>query len=241
MRRRLLATLLVVLTASLCFSGMALSKDSINAVKMMSYEQSWMDSHGTISLKNNTSEHLRDVTFLMEYMDMNGVPLDYELFTEKVDIDPGMTRKVDIMGYETGRHYHYYKTKNNLNQPTFKVRFELKDYNSLNEAPAEESLTEGVGVIGDKVESYQDTDKNRDIKPFGMHGGSSAIGSIIMLIVSLGLMILYVWMFVTVAKMAQRRNRSEVLWVIVSIIATPFLAMIVLSAIGNEPHNHLDF
>lgn len=45
--------------------------DSTKAVTMVSYEQSWIDSNGTLVLKNNTSEEIRNVTFLITYLDMS--------------------------------------------------------------------------------------------------------------------------------------------------------------------------
>lgn len=53
-------------------SSFALSKDSLRAVTMVSYEQGWQDSEGTLALKNNTSKAISNVTFRITYLDMKG-------------------------------------------------------------------------------------------------------------------------------------------------------------------------
>ena len=70
--------------------------DSTNAVTLESYEQSWLDYEATLALKNNTSEEIRNVTFLITYLDMSGKELDYEEFFKKINILPGKTKKLDI-------------------------------------------------------------------------------------------------------------------------------------------------
>ena len=52
-----------------------------------------------------------------------------------------------------------------------------------------------------------------------------------------------VGLYVLVAVMAQKRNRSVVVWVLLSLLATPLLMIIILLAIGkNEDYieNHYD-
>ena len=61
---------------------------------------------------------------------MKGNPMDYETFSYDINIAPGMTKKLDIPAYEHGRRYHYYKTKDEFGNPAFKLRYELKGYNS---------------------------------------------------------------------------------------------------------------
>lgn len=108
MKQKILATLLSLLVTISAFAV------SSNDIIMVSYEQSWLDSRGTLALKNNTSEEIRNVSFQITYLDMSGNPLDYEEFTKHISIAPGMTRKVDIPAYEHHRNYHYYKTKTSL-------------------------------------------------------------------------------------------------------------------------------
>lgn len=100
------------------------------AVSMEAYEQTSTDLEGTIALKNNTKEDVHNVSFMLEYLDMNGKPLDYEIFDYNVDIAPGMTRQLNIPAYQHERFYHYYKSDGFENP--FKVRYELKEYNLSN-------------------------------------------------------------------------------------------------------------
>ena len=41
-----------------------------NDITMVSYEQSWLDSEGTIALKNNTNKEIHNVVFQITYLDM---------------------------------------------------------------------------------------------------------------------------------------------------------------------------
>lgn len=85
---------------------------------------------------------------------MSGNELDYEEFTRRVSIAPGMTKKLDIPAYEHGRNYHYYKSENMPGgSPSFKIKFQLKDYN-VEEEVAEES-------IDDNPLSTYDYDRSR--------------------------------------------------------------------------------
>ena len=71
---------------------------------MVSYEQGWLDSEGTLALKNNSSEEVKNVVFLITYLDMSGNELDHEEFSRRVSIASGMTKKVDIPAYEHDRN-----------------------------------------------------------------------------------------------------------------------------------------
>lgn len=179
-------------------------------VNMVSYEQSWLDSKGTIALKNNTSEEIHNLTFVLEYLDMQGNPMDYETFSYNIDIAPGMTKKLDVPAYEHSRRYHYYKTKDEFGNPAFKLRYELKGYNSPE--------VEGSHVIKD----YPNRTDNDTM---------FSIIAIIVVIIFLGI---YVGLYVLVAVMAQRRNRNPVIWLLLSFIATPLLICIILLAIGHK-------
>lgn len=182
------------------------------AVEMVSYEQSWSDSKGTIALKNNTTEDIHNVSFILEYLDMQGKPMDYETFSYNIDIAPGMTKKLDIPAYEHSRYYHYYKTKDGIGNPAFKLRYELKDFNQT--APVKSSDTDISG----------DLNNNR----------YDGISSIILIILILAILGVYVGMYVLVPVMAQRRNRNPVIWLLLSFIGTPFLMCLILLAIGKS-------
>lgn len=192
---------------------------------MVSYEQSWLDSSGTLALKNNSSEEIKNVIFLITYLDMSGNELDYQEFTRRVSIASGMTKKLDIPAYEHSRNYHYYKTKDDYGHPAFKIKFQLKDYNVEEEA---------VESIDDNTFSTYDYDRSSGNE--GLFMIAFIIGLLFVIGITVGL-------YVLVAVMAQKRNRSVVVWVLLSLLATPLLMIVILLAIGkNENYikNHYD-
>ena len=198
----------------------AVPSDNANAVSMVSYEQNWIDSRGTLALKNNTSEAIHNVTFLITYLDMSGRELDYEEFFEEVDIEPGKTKKIDIDAYEHDRYYHYYKSENSpTDSPAFKIKFELKEYNSA------KSSTDS------RYRDPFDTDDTESDKSSG-HGE----GATILIAVIAGILIVaaIVGLYALVAIMAKKRNRNVVLWVLLSMFASPLLIIIILLAVGED-------
>ncbi len=190
-----------------------------DAVTMVSYEQSWLDSRGTLALKNNTSEEIHNVSFQITYLDMSGNPLDYEKFTERISIAPGMTRKVDIPAYEHNRYYHYYKTKDEFGNPAFKIKFELKDYNSELQ---DSDDADDYSIYDNDNESHYSSSKN------------DFLYMIIAIVAVLFFIGLSVGLYILVAVMAKNRNRSVVLWVLLSILASPLLIIIILLVVGND-------
>lgn len=189
--------LLSILMLTISLSMSATSKDTLNAVSMVSYEQGWLDSKGTLALKNNTYEDISNVTYRITYLDMKGNPLDYEEYTSEIDVAPGMTKKVDIPAYEHEREYSYYTSEASLVHPhRFKIKFEVKAYNTPD--------VENSGIF-------------LWVAIFGL----LALGA-------------YVGLYVLVAVMANRRNRNAALWVLVSIFATPLLAIILLLCLGKQ-------
>ncbi|MCM1504375.1 MAG: hypothetical protein NC127_04175 [Muribaculum sp.] len=198
--------LLVILLVFVSFEGFAKDKNAKSAVEMVSYEQRWLDDKGTIALKNNTKENVRNVTFLLEYLDMNGNPMDYETYSYDVDIAPGMTKKLDIPAYENERLYAYYKSEGASSHPKFKLRYEFKEYNSPK----------------DSIRTQNDSK-------------SDYYRAIFILVGSLLFLSIYIGLYVLVAVMAQRRNRSAAIWLLLSFVATPVLICIILQCIGyNE-------
>lgn len=176
-----------------------------NDITMVSYEQSWLDSEGTIALKNNTNKEIHNVVFQITYLDMKDTELDYQIFNKNISIAPGKTKKLDITAYEHNRRYHYYKTKDSYGKPTFKIKFLLKDYN---------------------VKSPQNDETTESGFPFIV-----PIISIILFIVFISIC---VGIYVLVAIMAKKRKRNAALWVVLSMVASPFLIIIILLCIGTE-------
>ena len=204
----------------------AANKDLKNDITMVSYEQGWLDYSGTLALKNNSSEVVKNVVFLITYLDMSGNELDYEEFSKRVSIAPGMTKKLDIPAYEHSRDYHYYKSENKPGgSPSFKIKFQLKDYN------IEEESAEAI----DDIPFYRDK--------YERSSGNEGLYLIIILVGFLFFISITVGLYVLVAVMAQKRNRSVVAWVLLSLLATPLLMIIILWAIGkneNYIENHYD-
>ena len=190
---------------------------------MVSYEQSWRDSHSTLALKNNTKEEIKNVVFLMTYLDMDGHELDYEEFSINVNIAPGMTRKVDIEAYERERNYHYYLSDGLYDNTSFKVKFQLKDYNR-----------ETINI--------EETDNHRSIRhDLNRNNSRNEFFPTIMLLITLLFVLgIVVGSYVLVAVMAQKRNRNVVIWVLLSLMATPLLMIIILLCIGKNERDYFD-
>lgn len=208
--------LLLLLGLLLSLSSFALSKDSLHAVTMVSYEQGYSDYEGTLALKNNTDQTIRDVAFRITYLDMKGREMDYEDFSLKVNIAPGLTKKVDVEAYENNRNYSYYKSEAYpLGAHRFKIKFELLGYNKP-KVSAKKSEVESGGVSQSIID-----------------GGKDVLNIIFYPLVIALIFAVYVGVYVVVALMAKARNRSVLFWVIASFIGTPFIVMIILWFIGN--------
>lgn len=222
--RRFVVTLLSIFLAVVLFAA---NKDLDKDITMVSYEQGWLDSSGTLALKNNSSEEVKNIVFLITYLDMSGNELDYEEFTKRVSIAPGMTKKLDIPAYEHERNYHYYKSKNMPGgSPSFKIKFQLQDYN------VEEKIA-GESIDDNPFSTYE----------YDRSSGNEGLYIIIFIVGILFVIGITVGLYVLVAVMAKRRNRSVVVWVLLSLLATPLLMVIILLAIGkNEDYieNHYD-
>lgn len=215
---------IALLSIFLSVVALAAEKNMEKDITMVSYEQGWLDSEGTLALKNNSSEEVKNVVFLITYLDMSGNELDYEEFTRRVSIAPGMTRKLDIPAYEHDRNYHYYKSENMPGgSPSFKIKFQLKDYN-VEEEVVEESIDDNP------------------LSPY-YHERSSGYEGLYLIIAIVPFLFIIGGLYVLVAVMAQKRNRSVVVWILLSLIATPLLMIIILLAIGkneNYIENHYD-
>lgn len=206
------------LTALICLfmsiSLFAASKSAETDISMVSYEQSWLDSEGTLALKNNTNENIHNIKFLIVYQDMSGKQLHYEEFSKKVSIAPGMTRKINIKAYEHERNYHYYKSENLPGgSPAFKIEFKLLDYNTASPQKREYPLDSDTEAETDEI-FYS-------LLPFlyiifVLHTIGICIGS-----------------YVLVAVMAKKRKREAAVWILLSFFATPILIIIILLCIGD--------
>ena len=208
-----LLTLLLLLCSIAVFAGV----NNKDAVTMEDFEQRWLDEESTIALKNNTNETIHNVSYRITYLDMNGKALDYSDYTSTIDIEPGMVKKTDLPAYEHERFYQYYKNAEEYtNHPKFKVAFELKDYN------------------------FED-DQQEDVE-YGRGECLSPLAIIIpIILLAIFLFAIAIGLYVLAGIMAKRRHRSVALWVIISILTTPILAIIILLCVGDsDEYNHYD-
>lgn len=217
--KKIFITLLCVITF---VSAFAENKDLGKDITMVSYEQSWLDHYGTIALKNNTNKEINNIVFQITYLDMSGNELDYEVFEREVNIAPGKTKKIDLPAYEHSRQYHYYKTKDEFGNPAFKINFQLKDYN------VEEDVV-------NNADNYYESEDYQNMNNPQISGKAG----IIFCILSLFFIGICVGLYVLVAVMAKNRNRNVVVWILLSLIATPILMIIILLAIGKD-NNHIE-
>lgn len=208
------------LTALICLfmsiSLFAASKSAETDISMVSYEQSWLDSEGTLALKNNTKENIHNIKFLIVYQDMSGKQLHYEEFSKKVSIAPGMTRKINIKAYEHERYYHYYKSENSPGgSPAFKIEFKLLDYN-----------TDSPEIREYPLDSETEADTETDEIFYSMF----PYLLIVFVLLTIGI---YIGSYVLVAVMAKKRKREAAVWILLSFFATPILIIIILLCIGD--------
>ena len=215
--RRFILTTFYAFLFSLAFANT--EKD---AVTMVSYEQSWLDSEGTLALKNNSNVEIKDVTFEITYLDMQGNPMDYKEFKKRVEIAPGKTKKIDIPAYEHERYYHYYKTPDNSGNPAFKINFELKGINSVEVDDDAKSSAEFDDSFADKFNPENSSNTGEWL-------GIALLFGLVLVILGVS-----VGFYVLVAVLAKNRHRNVVLWVLLSIFISPVIIAIVLLIIGNS-------
>lgn len=194
-------------------------------VSMESFKQGWTDREATLSLKNNTDEEIRSIKFIIEYFDMNDKALDYEIFTRKVNIAPGMTRSIDIPAYENRRLFAYYQSETYDKKKAFKVSYKLMTYNN------KPVYTDDTGEAElDSSADNDESDKAQSSSDWNFRGWEFLIILIFLFLMLGG----YIGLYALVLVMAKRRRRNPVGWVLVAILATPLLAILLLLIAGQS-------
>lgn len=221
MMKKRFVLLLVGLIVAL--SSHALSKDSLNAISMVSYEQGWQDSEGALSLKNNTNQSVKNVAFRITYLDMKGRPMDFKDFSVKVEIPSGLTKKVEIEAYEHSRHYSYYTSEAYYPPHRFKIKFQLQGYN----LPEKQMKQSDVSDSGELTDSYDGLDVEEE-------NSTGTLIAIMSIVLPLMFVLFYIGLYVVVAQMARSRHRNVAVWVLASFFVTPILVIIILCFIGNS-------
>lgn len=132
---------------------------------------------------------------------------------------------MNVEAYEHRRNYHYYKTPDNSGYPTFKVKFKLKKYSvrDVDEALKDKAGSD-ISSDDEAMEEEEDSDTGFD------NNVMVGIAAIAMVLIVLGI---WIGVYVLVAVMAKNRNRNVVIWVLLSLLATPLLMAIILLCIGN--------
>lgn len=202
-----------------------------DAIQMVSYEQKWTDDEGTLSLKNNTDKEICNIHFMIRYYEMNGTEMDYKEFNSQECIAAGMTKKIDIEGYEHSRYYSYYKSESSPVSPhKFKISFELLDYGSEGKSTQivdgeEVNYMEGTRMRGaDNYKIPEDNSLTKDEVNIILIG----------LVLGLFFLGLSVGLYILVALMAKNRNRSVIGWIVLSLFISPFFAALILLVVGNS-------
>ncbi len=219
--------ILLLLMLTLTLSVSATSRDTLNAVTMVSYEQGWLDDTGALALKNNTEEDIHNVSFRITYLDMKGNALDYEDYSSEVEIAPGMTKKVNITAYEHGRGYSYFRSEARPGMPhRFKIRFKLTGYNTAEINTTEEEASDTYS-IADSTSANGVTNEAKWV------AGLIIFGFILIICI-------YVGMYGLVAIMAKRRHRNAIIWIFISLIGTPLIVIVVLLCLGDADDSYED-
>lgn len=64
------------------------------------------------------------------------------------------------------------------------------------------------------------------------------LGGLVQVVVAVAMLYFVVWLFVLLpSRMARERRRDPVIWVLISLVGSPLLAILLLTALGEAPAN----
>lgn len=98
------------------------------AVEMIDFQHNAGYVYSLISLRNNTSMPVRNVTFRIIYKDMNGNNLDYKEYTISNELAPGLTKRERLSANENIDGYYYYKSETRAGYKPYKIEYQLLKY-----------------------------------------------------------------------------------------------------------------
>lgn len=222
--------------------SLSLAAQQKEAVTMVKFEQSWMDSEATVSLRNNTDAVVETIRFQLVFYDMDGQQIDYKKYTLNKSIDPGMARIFKIPAFQHDRQYHYYRTKESLGAPLFKVKYKLLHAGGASQKAAakprkpasEKASAKPSAIASDKAAeqpsggayAQPDTDESQQ-------SSADELSIFFSVIMVLGALFIIIVPFIIVKRMALARHRDPFPYILLCFLVSPFLVMFILLLIGD--------
>lgn len=234
--------LLFIVWGLMSLSLMAQQKEAVTMVK---FEQSWLDSEASISLRNNTQAVIETIRFQLVFYDMDGQQIDYKKYTLNKSIDPGMARIFKIPAFQPDRQYHYYRTKESLGFPLFKVKYKLlhaggasqEAVAKLRKPASEKASAKTSAIASGKAAGQPDADTDEYVQSDTDELGQILIDKLFavptFIVWTVTLFIVIVPFFI-VRSMALARYRDPLPYILLCFLLTPFLVMLLLLLIGDS-------
>lgn len=117
--------ILIILYVILC-EVIALNAKKIDGISLESYKQDWTDYKAYIVLKNNTNNTIGKVSFRIVYYDMNGKQLHYNDFTEKIVIEPEMSKSLQIDALRIDDEFTAYYTSQEKPYGSKQIKYKIE-------------------------------------------------------------------------------------------------------------------
>lgn len=215
---------LVTLAVTLLITLVAMAQQ---AVTMTGFEQNRSGLSSNVTLCNNTQQVIHEVSFRIIYYNMQGTQIDYKDYKEKVNIDIGMSKAVEIEPFGNYGNYVYYDQKNKWDKENiiFKVGFQLK---SVNGKPTNDQTVQQLKPATETDEQETDEQESSDAPLFaGLTMGMCILLWIIGLALSSG------W-FVAVVILARNYGQNPWIWILVSFVLSPLIAFLLILAFGHR-------